>query len=505
MGLSFTGKIRIILLGILLLILFAYLPWFFLVILILNFLLSIASQSLHFVAAVLPKAKIVKVPSVETPFVSIHVPCYNEPPEILKNTLISLSNLDYQKYEVIVIDTNTKDKMVWKPVEKYCELLGEKFRFYHVDKLDGFKAGALNYIQAMVNPMAEYEAVVDADYEVKPEFVHEALGYFSDEKIAFVQFPQAYFNVFKKNLPIALEYQFFFLSYMNMANIINCVSSTGTVTFYKIEPMKEVGVYNEECITEDAELGLRINRFGYKGIFVNKVLARGLIPYDLEAFKKQKSRWCSGNAQILRSNLKDMIINAKEMTILQKIGFLTQLTAWIDFLLLPILTLVAIFFYEKYAVAASNHLVYALIYLTAAMTLITYSFLKLLSFLFVFKRQGKLISSIGAYFVHIGMSWHYAVAWLEGIFSKSMSFQRTNKFILPTMPNLIKNTICEFTLGLLALFISFQYLIESNFVSSLIYFWLFVVLFSVYYVHLKIRPTKLYSKSLIARFAKEGL
>lgn len=504
MGLSFIVKIKIILLGILLLILFAYLPWLFLVILLFNFLLNIASQFLHFLAAVLPKAKIVKVSAVETPFVSIHVPCYNEPPEILKNTLRSLLNLDYQEYEVIVIDTNTKDKMVWEPVEKYCELLGEKFRFYHVDKLDGFKAGALNYIKAMVNPLAEYEAIVDADYEVKPGFVQEALGYFSDEKIAFVQFPQAYFNVFEKNRPISLEYQFFFLCFMNMANIFNCVSSTGTITFYKIELMKEVGVWNEKCITEDAELGLRINRFGYKGIFVNKILARGLIPYDLEAFKKQKSRWCSGNAQILRNNLKDMIINAREMTILQKIGFFTQLTAWINFLLLPILTLVVVFFYDKYAVATSSHLVYALIYLTAATTLITYSFLKLLSFLFVFKGRGKLTDSIGAYFVHIGMSWHYAVAWLEGVFSESISFQRTNKFILPTMPNLIKNTIFEFTLGLLALFISFQHLTEGNFISSLIYFWLFIVLFSIYYVHLKIKPTKLYSKSLIAHFAEEG-
>lgn len=505
MGLSFMAKIKIILFGILLIISFVYLPWLFFAILIVNFLLNIASQLLHFVAAVLPKAKNRKVFSFGEPFVSIHVPCYNEPPEILKNTLRSLSNLNYQNYEVIVIDTNTKDKIVWQPVEKYCELLGEKFRFYHVDKLNGFKAGALNYIKKMVNPVAEYEAIVDADYEVKPEFVHEALGYFSDEKIAFVQFPQAYFNVFEKNRPISLEYQFFFLSYMNMANIFNCVSSTGTVTFYKIEPMKEVGVYNEKCITEDAELGLRINRFGYKGIFVNKILARGLIPYDLEAFKKQKSRWCSGNAQILRSNLKDMIINAKKMTILQKIGFITQLTAWINFLLLPILTLVAIFFYEKYAVVISNRLVYDLIYLTAAATLITYSFLKLLSFLFVFKRQNNLIDGLTAYFVHIGMSWLYAVGWLEGICNESISFQRTNKFILPDMPNLLKTTICEFALGLLALFIFFQHLVEGHFVSSLVYFWLFIVLFSVYYVHLKIQPTKLYSKSLIAHFPKEDL
>ena len=41
--------------------------------------------------------------------VSIHVPCYNEPPEMVKQTLDALAALDYPDYEVIIIDNNTKD------------------------------------------------------------------------------------------------------------------------------------------------------------------------------------------------------------------------------------------------------------------------------------------------------------------------------------------------------------------------------------------------------------
>ncbi len=42
------------------------------------------------------------------PKVSIHVPAYNEPPEMLIETLDALARLDYPDFEVIVIDNNTR-------------------------------------------------------------------------------------------------------------------------------------------------------------------------------------------------------------------------------------------------------------------------------------------------------------------------------------------------------------------------------------------------------------
>ncbi|MEO5657439.1 MAG: glycosyltransferase family 2 protein, partial [Nitrospiria bacterium] len=44
------------------------------------------------------------------PKVSLHVPAYNEPPEMVKETLDALAKLDYPNYEVIVIDDNTTDE-----------------------------------------------------------------------------------------------------------------------------------------------------------------------------------------------------------------------------------------------------------------------------------------------------------------------------------------------------------------------------------------------------------
>src|SRR5947207_316243 len=46
----------------------------------------------------------------DLPFVSLHVPAHNEPPEMVKQTLRSLLRLDYPRYEIVVIDDNTDDE-----------------------------------------------------------------------------------------------------------------------------------------------------------------------------------------------------------------------------------------------------------------------------------------------------------------------------------------------------------------------------------------------------------
>ena len=109
--------------------------------------------------------------SAYRPKVSIHVPCYNEPPEMVKQTLDALAALDYPDYEVLIIDNNTKDPAVWEPVQAYCEQLGPRFRFFHVAPLAGFKGGALNYILPHTAPDAEVVAVIDSDYCVNPNWL----------------------------------------------------------------------------------------------------------------------------------------------------------------------------------------------------------------------------------------------------------------------------------------------------------------------------------------------
>src|SRR5207302_802519 len=105
------------------------------------------------------------------PKVSLHVAICNEPPAMVMQTLDSLAALDYPNFEVIVIDNNTKDPAVWRPVQDYCASLGERFKFFHFDVMKGFKAGALNYVLTQTAPDAKVIGVIDSDYKERPDWL----------------------------------------------------------------------------------------------------------------------------------------------------------------------------------------------------------------------------------------------------------------------------------------------------------------------------------------------
>jgi cellulose synthase/poly-beta-1,6-N-acetylglucosamine synthase-like glycosyltransferase len=54
------------------------------------------------------------------PMVSVHIPAYNEPPEILIATINAVEEMDYPNFEIVVLDNNTPDEAVWGPVAEYC-------------------------------------------------------------------------------------------------------------------------------------------------------------------------------------------------------------------------------------------------------------------------------------------------------------------------------------------------------------------------------------------------
>ena len=123
--------------------------------------------------------------------VSLHVPAHNEPPDMVIDTLRSLLRLDYPRYEVILIDDNTDDEDLWRPVEAWCNRHNVKFK--HLENWPGYKSGALNYaLRNLTDPAAVVIGVVDSDYQVDPGFLRRSAPAFKDPWIGFVQAPQDY-------------------------------------------------------------------------------------------------------------------------------------------------------------------------------------------------------------------------------------------------------------------------------------------------------------------------
>jgi exo-beta-1,3-glucanase (GH17 family)/cellulose synthase/poly-beta-1,6-N-acetylglucosamine synthase-like glycosyltransferase len=241
------------------------------------------------------------VPESALPRVSIHVPAYNEPPDMLIETLDALARLDYPDFEVLVIDNNTKDESVWRPVEAHCARLGPRFRFFHVDPLAGFKAGALNFALRQTARDAEVVAVIDADYVVRPEWLRDLVPAFANERTGVVQAPQDYRdageNAFKAMCHA--EYRGFFHIGMVTRNERNAIIQHGTMTMVRRSLLERLG-WAEWCITEDAELGLRVFEAGFEATYIPVSYGRGVMPDSFLDYKKQRSRWAFGAMQVMR-------------------------------------------------------------------------------------------------------------------------------------------------------------------------------------------------------------
>ena len=269
-------------------------------------------------------------PLAHYPKVSIHVPTYNEPPQMVMQTLNALARLDYPDYEVIVLDNNTKDPADWKPVEAHCATLGDKFRFFHFDNMKGFKAGALNKALELTHPDAAYIGVIDSDYEVMPHWLKTAMPVFAEPKVAIFQGPQdyrdAHESLFKKLC--YEEYTGFFRIGMVERNEHNAIIQHGTMCVVRRSAMEEVGGWAEWCITEDTELGLRLFEAGYTSHYTSETLGRGLMPDTYAAYKVQRYRWVYGAMQIMKRHSKEIFLGKSKLTIAQRYHFVAGWLPW---------------------------------------------------------------------------------------------------------------------------------------------------------------------------------
>src|SRR6266478_4415912 len=269
--------------------------------------------------------------SERSPKVSVHVPAYNEPAAMLIETLDALARLDYPDFEVLVIDNNTREEAVWRPVEAHCGQLGARFRFFHVAPLAGFKAGALNYALARTAPDAEIVAVIDADYVVEPRWLRDLMPGFQDARVAVMQAPQDYRDGDESAFKAMCyaEYRGFFDIGMITRNERNAIIQHGTMTMVRREQLASCGGWAQWCITEDAELGLRIFEAGFDASYVPTSYGRGLMPDTFIDFKKQRFRWAYGAMQILKRHARELFMEGGPLSAGQRYHFVAGWLPWV--------------------------------------------------------------------------------------------------------------------------------------------------------------------------------
>ncbi|HEY4163470.1 MAG TPA: glycosyltransferase, partial [Dongiaceae bacterium] len=364
------------------------------------------------------------------PKVSVHVPCYNEPPEMMIDTIQALERLQYPDFEVLIIDNNTKDDAVWKPVEAYINSLGRpNFKFFHLPKWPGFKAGALNYGLTQTDPDAEVIATIDSDYIVRPTWLSDLAPHFADPMVALVQAPQDYRDgrddLFKRMC--FWEYAGFFFLGMKTRDEKNAIIQHGTMALIRKSALVDVGGWAEWCITEDAELGLRLFEAGHKAVYTQKSYGKGLIPDNFVAYRKQRYRWAYGAMMILKRHWRDLLpFGNSPLNAAQRYQFLAGWLPWIaDGLQLSFIALAVVF---TAGMILAPNLVQPPLTLYLIVTLGMFFFKVGKSFwLYSQKVPCSLLDNIGASIAGLAVSYSVSKAVWRGIFTNNLPFHRTPK------------------------------------------------------------------------------
>ncbi|WP_427501064.1 glycosyltransferase [Methylomonas sp. MED-D] len=364
------------------------------------------------------------------PKVSIHLPIHNEPPEMVRKTLNALAKVDYPNFEVLVMDNNTKDPAVWRPVRDDCDRLGAKFRFFHLDNWPGYKAGAINYALENTAEDAEIIAVIDSDYILSPDWLKAMVPYFDQENVGFVQSPQDYRDSHQSSFKNMCywEYAGFFNIGMVQRNEYNAIIQHGTMTMVRKSAFEKVGPWGEWCICEDSELGLRLYEAGYDSVYCKESFGRGLMPDTFSGYMTQRFRWVYGAMQIIKQHWRHFLPNKKSsLTSAQRYYFVAGWLPWFSDALALLFTgtslvLTALLLYDpKHSELPVNAFLLPTIGLFA---------FKILRGLWLYKARVacSLWQALGAALAGLSLTHTVARGTLQGLFTSGKPFMRTPKY-----------------------------------------------------------------------------
>ncbi|HEY7360392.1 MAG TPA: glycosyltransferase family 2 protein, partial [Streptosporangiaceae bacterium] len=227
------------------------------------------------------------------------------------------------------------------------------------------------------------------------------------------------------------SYKYFFAVSQPSRNERNGAIFAGTMGLIRRSALGQAGGWDEWCITEDAELSLRLLAGGWGGLHVDQSWGEGIMPLTFEALKGQRYRWCFGGIQILRMHWRSLLpgrrTSSNRLTAAQRWTYLAGALQWYG----DLLGLAFYFFLLAGAVNLADgggQLFRKLTpFLVATVpALVALGLVRAMALL----RRGTGASwrdAIGAFFVWQSTSLVVARASIKGLFSRRAAFLRTPK------------------------------------------------------------------------------
>jgi cellulose synthase (UDP-forming) len=263
--------------------------------------------------------------------VDVFIPTYNESVSLLRKSVLAARDirLDHATW---VLDDGRRSE-----VQAMCEELG--VGYLTRDSNEHAKAGNIN--AALPRTSGDYIVVLDADFIPLPHLLERTLGHFSDAGLAFVQLPQAFYNVDSiqhvgGDIRTGWHEQSLFYDVIQPGkNRWNAAFWCGSPAVLRRAALESVGGAATKTITEDILTSMRMHAAGWRSLYHNEVLAVGVAPGDLDGFRTQRLRWAQGSMQILRSRENPLL--KRGLSLPQRINYFASMTTYFQAVQLAVL------------------------------------------------------------------------------------------------------------------------------------------------------------------------
>ena len=262
------------------------------------------------------------------PFISILIPCHNEA-VVIKETVENILNVDYENYEIIVIDDrstdDTKDAVLEleKKYDKVKALIRDKNAYPG-------KSAVLN--DAIKLAKGEAYLVFDADAKIKPNFIKTLLTKYEGDDVGAIQARKVIINA-NQNFLTACQYNEYVMdTHLQVGRdaVKGAVELRGNGELIKKNALIDIGGWNNETITDDLDMSTRLHIKGWDIRFVQDAIVyeEGVVTFS--ALVRQRRRWVEGSIRRYLEYIWDVLFT-KDMSL--RVGF--DLIAYISEFLLP--------------------------------------------------------------------------------------------------------------------------------------------------------------------------
>ncbi len=254
------------------------------------------------------------VDDTQLPMYTILIPMYKEA-KTLPIIAAAMRRMDYpqSKLDVKLVLEEDDEETIQAAKDLGLESFFEIVRVPH--SLPKTKPKACNY--ALNFARGKYITIYDAEDKPDPQQLKKALITFrnSPDDVVCVQARLNYFNDRENWMTkmFTLEYSVWFDYFLPALDVLRIpIPLGGTSNHFKMDKLREVGLWDPYNVTEDADLGLRITQLGYRVTVVNSTTYEEATSH-FGNWIRQRSRWVKGYMQTYLVYMRDPVQSYRSM------------------------------------------------------------------------------------------------------------------------------------------------------------------------------------------------